>query len=157
MQPSLSSAEWCLKRNCSASPKQLALIYGSLVAVSFGIAIGFAMLGLWGVLPFAGIELLGLAAAFVVYGRHAGDYERVVLHEERLRIERCSAGALSVEEFGAPWVRVRRERSMRPRVWLEVRGRQVEIGRYVGVERREAFAEELQRALRPAGRGASDE
>jgi uncharacterized membrane protein len=148
------SAEWCLKRNCSASPKQLAAIYGSLVVVSGGIGLGFSVLGLWVVLPFVGVEILALGAAFLAYGRHAADYERIVLDGQQLSIERMHAGCVSREAFGAPWVKVRRQGRLVPRIVLDVRGRQVEVARYVGPERREAFANELQHALRLAWRGA---
>ncbi len=33
--------------------------------------------GAWLVLPFTGIELLAVGVAFVVYARHAVDYERI--------------------------------------------------------------------------------
>jgi len=66
------SQTWLVKRNCSASPRQLALVFGSLVAVSFAFGAGFAAQGLWMVLPFVGLELVAVAAAFICYGRSAG-------------------------------------------------------------------------------------
>lgn len=71
--------EWLFKRNCSLAPRQLAVIFGSLAAVSLSIATVFAARGAWMVLPFACIEVMALGAAFVVYARHAADYERIVL------------------------------------------------------------------------------
>ena len=46
-----------LKRNCSISPSGLMLVYGLIVIVTMGIAGGFAALGAWLILPFAGIEV----------------------------------------------------------------------------------------------------
>jgi uncharacterized membrane protein len=46
--------------------------YAALAAVTLSIGIGFAILGAWLVLPFAGLEVLGLAAAFVVHVRRVG-------------------------------------------------------------------------------------
>jgi uncharacterized membrane protein len=40
-----------------------------LAIVTVSIGIGFALLGAWLVLPFAGLEVLGLGAAFVGYAR----------------------------------------------------------------------------------------
>jgi uncharacterized membrane protein len=60
------------KRNCSISPAGLLGAYAALAAVTLAIGIGFALLGAWLVLPFAGLEVLGLAAAFVVQVRRAG-------------------------------------------------------------------------------------
>lgn len=68
---------WLIKRNCSAGPAQLAVVFGSLVAVSFAFGVGFAIFGLWMVLPFVGIELIAVGAAFLCYGWHAADFERI--------------------------------------------------------------------------------
>lgn len=60
-----------LKRNCSISPAALARVFALLVAVTLGIGIAFAAVGAWLVLPFAGIEVVVLAAAFIAKARHA--------------------------------------------------------------------------------------
>jgi uncharacterized membrane protein len=39
-------ARWTIKRNCSATPRQLAWVFASLVAVSFVFGAGFAAFGL---------------------------------------------------------------------------------------------------------------
>jgi len=59
-------------RNCSISPAGLLGAYAALAAVTLSIGIGFAILGAWLVLPFAGLEVLGLAVAFVVHVRRVG-------------------------------------------------------------------------------------
>jgi uncharacterized membrane protein len=66
-----------LKRNCSISPAGLACVFGMLAVVALAIAIAFAALGAWLILPFAGLEVLLLVAAFVQQARHATDYERI--------------------------------------------------------------------------------
>jgi uncharacterized membrane protein len=60
------------------SPAGLAVAFAMLAAVTLTIAVGFAVAGAWLVLPFAGLEVLGLAAAYVVYGR------RFVAKEEKV-------------------------------------------------------------------------
>ena len=70
------------------------------------IAIAFAWLGAWLVIPFAGIELLALGVAFLVHARHAGDYERIVVRADRLIVERVSGGNLAQMECQGPWIRV---------------------------------------------------
>ena len=59
-------------RNCSISPAGLLCAFGVLAAVTLAIGIGFALMGAWLVLPFAGLEVLALAAAFVVNVRRVG-------------------------------------------------------------------------------------
>ena len=60
---------WLIKRNCSASPRQLAGVLVSVVVISFAFGVAFATQGLWMVLPFVGLEVLAVAAAFIFYGR----------------------------------------------------------------------------------------
>ena len=42
--------------------------------MTVAIGIGFAVLGAWMVLPFAGLETIALAIAFFVIARRAGNY-----------------------------------------------------------------------------------
>lgn len=54
------------------SPAGLAVAFAALAAITLAIGAGFAMIGAWLVLPFAGLEVLMLGVAFVVYARRAG-------------------------------------------------------------------------------------
>ena len=54
------------------SPAGLAMAFAALGALTLAIGVGFAMVGAWLVLPFAGLEALALAAAFFAYARRAG-------------------------------------------------------------------------------------
>ena len=65
-------------RNCSISPQGLALAFVLLAAVAIGIGVGFAAVGAWLVLPFAGLEALALGAAFFAVARRApgGDLDK---------------------------------------------------------------------------------
>lgn len=59
------------RRHCSISPQGLALVFGGLAALTLGVGAAFAALGAWLILPFAGLEALALAAAFVAVARRA--------------------------------------------------------------------------------------
>ena len=145
---------WHIKRNCSASPRQLACVLASLVAVSFAFGLGFALYGLWMVLPFVGIELLAVALAFVCYGRHAADYERLDVHNGELRLERADGARLIIRAWPAAAARIDVVDGegilAHPHVYLSVRGERTEVGRLLADERRVDFAKELRRALRRA-------
>jgi uncharacterized membrane protein len=56
-------------RNCSISPAAFAGALALPAIVSLSTGIGFAVMGAWPVLPFVGLELLALAAAFLCYAR----------------------------------------------------------------------------------------
>lgn len=142
---------WVLKRNCSVTPRQLAGVYVSLCVVSLGIATWFWAQGAVLVMPFAGVELLGIGWALLVYARHATDRECVVLTDGRLSVERWVAGRVDRVEFAAAWVRL----AVRPPgAMLELRGegRSVVIGRHVCPQHRDALAHELRAALDRASR-----
>jgi uncharacterized membrane protein len=144
---------WTVKRNCSASPAQLAAVLASIVGVSFVFGVAFAARGLWLILPFVGLELIAVAIAFFCYGRRAADFERITLSSARLSIDRAEgmrllhwdfpafATRVEVEESGAGWMH-------RVRVWIVSRGERVEVGRHLPVERRGALAREVRAALR---------
>jgi uncharacterized membrane protein len=146
---------WLIKRNCSASPRQLAVVLLSLIGISFTFGAGFAIFGLWMVLPFVGLELIAVAIAFVCYGRHATDFERIVLSDGHLNVERIEGGQCIAVRFESPWTRVElRERGLAPgaRVLVEVvsGGRRVEVGRHLLDEKRRVLARELRTALASA-------
>jgi uncharacterized membrane protein len=143
---------WLIKRNCSASPRQLAVVYASLVAVSFAFGAAFAAEGLWLVLPFVGLEVVAVAAAFLCYGRHAADYERIDLNGGVLKVERQEGGRKLEFSFDAIWVQVELEErgadlGKRVRLALACKGQRVEVGRYLVDERRSALGRELRGAL----------
>lgn len=141
------------KRNCSMSPGMVLALLGLTAAVHLGIGTAFAVLGLWMVLPFAGIEIAAVAAAFYLNGRHAGDYERLALADGRLRLDVQDGEALQTHEFNPAWVRVVvRQDTRRPvRVALRSHGREVEIGRHLDGPGRQRYAALLRERLAAAG------
>jgi uncharacterized membrane protein len=143
-----SEFDLIIKRNCSISPAALLVLLGAMILTSLGIAAAFAWLGAWLVLPFAGIEMVGLIAAFYLNGRHCGDYERIGLHRGRLVVEVHEAQTTRRHEFEAAWVRIaERFRGLDYRLMLRVKGTELEIGRHYDVERRLALAATLKQRL----------
>jgi uncharacterized membrane protein len=139
--------QWLLKRNCALTPQQLAVCFAAVGAVSLLIALGFAAQGAWVVVPFAGIELAALGAAFVVHARHAGDYERIVLATDRLLVERLHGGHLACVEYQAPWVRVEYDGARRELIRLVAAGREMSVGRFVPDDGRKQLARELRASI----------
>lgn len=135
-----------LKRNCSISPRGLLLAFALLAALALGIAAAFAALGAWLILPFAGLELLLLGAAFWVTARHAADYERIERARDRLIVRGVSEGErLRRYEFDAGRLRVRL--GERGRVLLDAPQARLEIGRHLDAASRAGFAAELGKRL----------
>lgn len=150
-----SEASWVIKRNCSASPMQLAAVFASIVAVSLTFGVVFALHGAWMILPFVAIELAAVSAAFVCYGRHAGDVERIDVAAGQIRVERLDGGRLQCEQVAAPWARIEVAESgrgwmQRVRLFIVAHGKRIEVGRLLPDQRRRGLARELRLALRQA-------
>lgn len=133
-----------LRRNCSISPWGLLCVFALLAVLSVGIASAFAALGAWLILPFAGLEVLLLGAAFWLTARHANDYERIERARQRVTVDVREAERLRRFELDARHARVRLEDG---RVWLGVRGSPLEVGRHLAQEARAGFASELGKHL----------
>ncbi|MGH1359657.1 MAG: DUF2244 domain-containing protein [Burkholderiaceae bacterium] len=137
------SHEWLLKRNCSLAPSQLAIWFVLLAVLTLTIAIFFATKGAWLVLPFAVIEISALAVAFLVFARHAADYERIVAEPGRLVVETSFGPSVDRYEQSSAWFRV--EYSGRPRDLIKVVSakRSFPVGRFVPGNTRGRLAREL--------------
>ena len=134
-----------LKRNCSITPAGLACVFAALAVAALAIGVGFAVAGAWLILPFAGLEVLLLAAAFVLQARHATDYELIELEGGRLRVEVGEASRVARYELDARRARIEMEG---PHVLLRGPKEELELGRHLDVASRVAFAAELKKRLR---------
>lgn len=149
---------WLIKRNCSASPRQLAMVFASLIAISFAFGISFAAVGLWMVLPFVGAELIAVGAAFFCYGRHAADFERIEIDRREVSVERVE-GARRTRWYLDPRVsRVQVDGSghqwgTRVRIYLLSPEIKLEIGRHLLEARRRQLGRDLDGALMRARAG----
>jgi uncharacterized membrane protein len=124
------------------SPASLAKVFAALAALVLAIGAGFAAAGAWLVLPFAGLEVLLLGAAFVLHARHAADYERIELQSGRLEVEVTEADR--VARYQLQNARVSMEEG---RVVLRDEKEAIEIGRHIGAEARAELVAELEKAL----------
>lgn len=140
--------QWHLKRNCSLSPRQVALSYALLCLLALTIATVFAMRGFWVVLVIALLEMAGVALALLHYARHASDQEHVALSEGCLLVERVEAGRLQQVRLDPGWTRIALPDRERPLIGLESRGVKVEIGCFVSQAIRQQVAREIRRELR---------
>lgn len=142
------TVQWLLKRNCSATPRQMVGFYASLCALSLVIGLFFWVQGATLVMPFAWLELVLVGTALLIYSRHATDNERIRLQPGRLTVEHVSGRHVERVEFEPAWVRIEPEHGDRSLIELSGQGRRIAIGRFVRPELRRQLAEELRWALR---------
>lgn len=147
--------QWSLRRNCALAPRHLILVYGSLCLVSLGIALAFWLHGAPAVAAFAGLELLALGVALVVYARHATDRETITLAAHDLAVEHQCGSTVDRARFRAEWVRVEPMAGQGSLVEISGEGRSAFVGRYLRPELRAELASELRSALRSARAGGA--
>ena len=116
--------------------------------LSLGIAIFFWVQGATLVMPFAWVELIAVGAAFLVYARHAGDGERIVLDGGQLVVELETAGRTERAEFNREWVRIEPQDGDGSLIEVSGQGKVVKVGRHLRPHLRPALAREIRYALR---------
>ena len=128
-----------------------------LVIATFSLTVGvfFYVLGAPLVLPFSGLEVLALTAAFYVVLRAGQEREVVRIVDEQLVIERGRKAVRERFEFSRFWVRVElkasRKRFHPKRLLVGVHGRSIELGHFLTDWERESFALSLINALKKNG------
>jgi uncharacterized membrane protein len=143
-----ASVLWLLKRNCSATPRQMMGFYASLCGLSLAIGTFFWMQGAKLVMPFAWLEIVAIGTALLVYARHATDNERIRLQPGRLTVEHAFGRHVERVEFAPAWVRIEPEHGDHSLIELSGQGQTIAVGRFVRPELRRQLADELRWALR---------
>lgn len=139
------------RRNDSLSAAGRHLVFCLILAVSLAISVGFALVGAWPILPFAGAEMLALYLAFRYVARHAGDYERITVDGDRVLLEAADGDRVARHEFNRYWVQVVLDWAGSDghcRLALRYCGKEVEFGRHLTDEEREAAARRLRQTIK---------
>ncbi|MFN3447719.1 MAG: DUF2244 domain-containing protein [Roseococcus sp.] len=122
--------------------RNLAWLIGALFAAT---GLLFALMGAWPVMVFVGAEALLVLVLMAAYRSGAArSSECITLTEEAITVLRRQGARVTEARFEPFWVRLVWEEG---RLRLVHRGREVEIGLFLGPEEREALAEALGRAL----------
>lgn len=137
--------------NHSLTRTQERLAFWSLAALCFAAAIGFALLGYWLILPFAGLEIGFLAWAFEVLRSRAADYETLTIEGDRVVLEWRAGRRGERREMNRQWVRVVcdcRTPGRNCHLCVRSHGRETEVGQYLSDEARLQLAATLRSKLR---------
>jgi uncharacterized membrane protein len=127
---------WKMRRNCALTPSQLLKFYIALVCLSLTVATGFLLVGVKIILIFTAIELTAVTAGFLVYCRHALDFEEIEINGTRLLVRKFIAYKESVTEFNTHWVRLSHPDEHQKVFFIEQTDQRVEVGQFL---RREQF------------------
>jgi uncharacterized membrane protein len=133
--------------NRSLSPRGARVFFLGMCCLSLGIAAGFALLGAWPVLPFAGLELAFLGGVLYRVGRQAEETDVVTVTPEHVRVvanRNRTVRSWTLQRYWAR-VRLRGERAgwYPKRLFIASHGRELEIGRMLCEQERERVAKDL--------------
>ena len=135
---------------CSLTHAQECRIFWSLVVLCFGTASGFAVLGYWPLLPFAGLEIGLLAWALDALRSRESYYEMLTIDGDAVVLEWRTARESGHREMNRQWVRVQCNCSTpgrNCRLSLRSHGRETEVGHYLSDEARLKLADKLRNKL----------
>lgn len=135
---------------CSLTRAQERLVLGSLGVLCFGVAIGFAVLGFWPVLPFAGLEIGLLAWALGALRSRERDYETLTIEGDAVVLEWRTGKRSGRREMNRQWVRVECDCAAPDRncrLCVISHGSETEVGHYLSDEARRQLAATLRSKL----------
>jgi uncharacterized membrane protein len=137
---------WVPNRSLGARGRRWVL--GAFAGTTLVVSAFAMVIGAWPVMPFAGLELAGLAFAFRMLSRHDADYERLEVGESEIRWEARDAERHASFVAHRPWARVEvRQSGLRCTLCLAYAGRRVPLGRLLSDEGRRSLAESLRGKL----------
>jgi uncharacterized membrane protein len=150
LPPLPADSEFCVisRRNDSLDHRRRWSVFALLASVSLIVALSFAVVGAWPVLPYSVLELACLAAAFAIVERRARKWERLTVAGDRVIVETAVGARRQTREFNRQWLQVEvRSRGIahEPRLTLRFAGEAMEFGEALSPGRRVEVAKELRR------------
>ena len=141
-----------IRPNRSMTSRQLQWTFVVIAAVCLGIASAFAAMGLWPVLPFAGLEVFVVGTGFYLSARAGQETEIVSVGGDTVAVEKGNRRLRERLEMQRAWAQIRllqpKIRWYPSRLVIRSHGRAVELGGFLNEQERLQLAGELQRAIR---------
>jgi uncharacterized membrane protein len=117
--------------NCSSTPQVLMAVIGLIAGVSIVISLVFWVMGAPLILPFALIESLLLAIAFVCHARTRNDFDEITLNDRHLIVRQERRGQTKEHRFTRCLFWVSMTEGPHPCVRVGESGRHVELGEWL--------------------------
>jgi uncharacterized membrane protein len=140
-----------LAPNCSLTPAGAKLFFGATCLFSLGFALIFVFRGLWPVLPFWALEMMGLGAALYASMQRRKYTQTVLITDSTVSLVTRSRQGEAKQEFARHWAKVKLRSPARrlgtSRLTIESRGRAYEVGSFLTEEDRCRLAQRLNRLV----------
>lgn len=146
-----------LRPHRSLDRRGVSVLLAAVALISTAVSIPFWLVGAWPVVGFFGVDVLLVAIALRANMRAAQAYEDISLSPIELEVAKVSPrGARREWRFNPVWVRLRKEEDEEfgtQRLALVSRGRELEIGAFLGPDAKATFARDFGSALSEARSG----
>jgi len=129
--------------NCSSTPQVLMAVLGLVASVSILISLVFWVMGAPLILPFALIESLLLAVAFVCHARTRNDFDEITLNDTHLVVLQERQGQTKEHQFTRGLFRVSMTDGPHALVRVTESGKQVELGEWLLPQERLSLCTQL--------------
>lgn len=143
--------QFIVRRNQSLSWRGNKLFIYFMAVISLGIAGMFALNGLWLILPFAGLEILGLTLALYMCSLRCRDQEVVTIGDNLVTVEKGRQRPSEAWQFERAWLKLELIKSPLQghpsRLLIHSNGKQTEIGRCLTNDERKSLSDSLAKAL----------
>ena len=137
--------------HCSLTLRGAVLLFGALCLVCFTLAGVLALMGMWPVLPFAGLEMLLVGWALHASLARRFRSETITLTDSDVSVESRDRARCELTVFQRHWAQVKLRRPVSrlhpSRLTIESHGRQCELGSFLTDEERYGLALRLQRLI----------
>lgn len=145
------SYRFVIRPNQSLSWQQAKLFMALICSVSMTIALAFTLLGFWPILPFAGLELLGLGVALYLCALGNRRCQVVTVEENRVTVQKGVDRPQQTWVFTRQWTKVLLESGRHDwypgHLWLRSQGQKIEIGEFLSDDERVRLAGRLGRVI----------
>jgi uncharacterized membrane protein len=144
------------RHNNSLTPNAAVKLLAALAIIVLIVGVGFAHMGAWLVLPFAGLEILAFAYAFFYIYLHSADFESITIENDSVVVEKRNYKEVTTTVFQKHWAQVnlREVASVggvigKSGLFIRSHGKEVEFGRnFMNDEQRVKLARELKQKLK---------
>ncbi len=144
------------RHNNSLTPKAGVKLLLALAGIVLVVGFGFARIGAWLVLPFAGLEILAFAYAFHYIYLHSGDFESITIESDNVVVEKRDYKEVTTTVFQRHWAQVslREVASVggaigKSGLFIRSHGKEIEFGKnFMSDEQRALLARELKQKLK---------
>jgi uncharacterized membrane protein len=111
------------------------------------VATGFFLAGVWVIPIFTFLELSAVTIGFLIYCRHALDYEAIEIDGKRLIVKKFIGYKETVYEFNTQWAKIELPSEGSKTFHISQSSKRVELGQFIRQEQQIALITQVRACL----------